>query len=139
MRPAVRFHLLVFSALFVLGSGHLIAVVRRAILRGELFRYDFRFYSLLLVGLLLVVPSVLGLRQVRGLRRGLPEARRRALQLSALVLVVNLPLIPTEFHTFPYTSFEAANGMIAFGTIVSLLATANSGVLFLSQPASSAA
>ncbi len=139
MRIAIRLHLLVFSVLFVLGSGHLIAVLRRAVIRGELFQYDFRFYSVLLVGFLLLVPSVLGLRLVSALRSGSPDAQRRAIQLSLLVLAVNLPLIPTEFHTFPYASYEAAGGMVAFGTLVSLLAAANSGGLFFGQRFESAA
>ena len=139
MRIAARLHLFVFALLFVLGSGHLIAVLRCAILRGELFQYDFRFYSILLVGFLLLVPSILGLRLVSALRTGSRDARRRAIQLSLLVLAVNLPLIPTEFHTFPYASLEAAQGMTAFGTLVSLLVAANSGGLQFSRRFESAA
>ena len=133
MKNAARLHLVVFSVVFMFGAVHLIAVIRRAILRGDSFQYDFRFYSLLLLGVCLVVPSILALRQVRELHRGLPQARRRALQICALMLLVTLPIIPSELHTFPYTSLEAAGGMVAFGTVVSLLAAADSCGLLLAQ------
>ena len=130
-KPFAWLHLSIFSIIFLLGALHLLAVLKSVISQGELFQYNFRYYSIFLVGFLLLGTSALALRQFRMLSKGCTEAKRRALHLSLFLLAINLPLIPNEFHIFPYVSYEAANGMIAFGTIVSILVATNScGLLF---------
>ena len=45
-------HLSIFSIIFLLGALHLLAVLRSVISQGELFQYNFRYYSIFLVGFL---------------------------------------------------------------------------------------
>jgi len=85
----------------LLGGAHLTAVVRRALLGQGFggaadFTYDFKFYSVVLLGLLIAVPGVVCLVQARGLTRGEPQARKRALWLSGWLLAISGPLIPLQ-------------------------------------------
>src|SRR5437867_3594111 len=72
---------------FLLGSAHFFAVLGRG-LRGkglhaaQAFIYDFRFYSLAMLVLLLIVPGVLCLRSARGLTRGEAIAWKNAFWAS---------------------------------------------------------
>lgn len=118
----------VFGAILLLGVGHFVGITVAAIQRDP-FIYDFRFYSELLVGGLLVAPSLYALRHSRDLRNGSRAAWRSVFAASLVILAVNLPLIPTELALFPFESLELAMGMVAFGTIVSLLAAVNAASL----------
>jgi hypothetical protein len=88
-------------ASFLLGGAHLLSVVGRA-LRGTMlegtgdFTYDFRFYSLVMLGLLLVVPGILCLWSASRLAKAQPVARKIGFWASLVLVVVNGPLIPIQ-------------------------------------------
>jgi len=81
----------------MLGSGHLVAVTGRALrgqgLRGaEKFAFDFTFYSLILVGVVVALPGFICLLHSRALTRGDPAAWQKAAGWSGWLFVVNAPL-----------------------------------------------
>ncbi len=85
----------------LLGGAHLVVVLSRALAGhgfsgAEVFAYDFRFYSLVLVGLLILLPGFLCLRHARGLTQGEASAYRQARRATLWLLAVNLPLIPIQ-------------------------------------------
>jgi hypothetical protein len=85
-----------------LGTLHLIGILRRAFASGLAnFTYTFRFYSLVLVGLLVVLPALVSTTTVRGLTRGDGAARARALRANAVLALVNLPLVPIQRIAIP--------------------------------------
>jgi hypothetical protein len=75
-----------------LGGAHLIVVATQ--IPGN--TYDFRAYSLLLLGAVLVLPALVCGAAVPGLVRGDRSARRLGLGAFAALLLVNLPLIPLQ-------------------------------------------
>ncbi len=84
-----------------LGAGHLIAVVSRAFSGegsgpGGTFAYDFRFYALVLLGMLLIAGGVACLSPAGGLTRGEPHAWRATLWATVALLAINVPLIPVQ-------------------------------------------
>jgi hypothetical protein len=100
---------------FLLGSAHFFAVLGRG-LRGtglhaaaQAFIYDFRFYSLAMLGLLLIVPGVLCLRSARGLTRGEAIAWKNAFWASVVLVVVNGPLIPIQRFAILLGGFAVLN------------------------------
>lgn len=58
--------------------------------------YDFRVYSLLLLGALLIWAGVACLRAARSLSRGSAGARRTALRVIMVVVAIVAPLIPIQ-------------------------------------------
>lgn len=58
--------------------------------------YNFRLYSLLLLGALLIGAGVECLRAAPSLSRGSVEARRTAIRASVVVLAIVAPLIPIQ-------------------------------------------
>ena len=84
-----------------LGVGHLIAVVSRAVSGegsgpGGTFAYDFRFYALVLLGMLLMAGGAGCFAPARGLTRGETRAWKTALWSTVALLAINLPLIPVQ-------------------------------------------
>ncbi len=84
-----------------LGVGHLIAVVGRAFSGagsgpGGAFTYDFRFYALVQLGMLLLAGGVACLSPAGGLTRGEPHAWWVTLWATVALLAINLPLIPVQ-------------------------------------------
>ena len=79
-----------------LGVAHLTAVVVASIHRQSRFLYDFRFYSLILLGAVLVVTGVMAAMQSGWLARGHRVAWRGSLSVWAAILAVNLPLVPLQ-------------------------------------------
>ncbi len=67
------------------------------ILRGDAFAYDFRFYSLVLVGVVAIIPAISGL---------LPGRSR--VRAAALLLAINVPLIPLQDFAIAFTIAGAA-------------------------------
>ena len=65
---------------------------------GEPFPYNFRVYSLLLLGAVLIALGLQLLQQVRGFARWNAAARSNALRTTCLVLAVSVPLLPV--HAF---------------------------------------
>ena len=84
-----------------LGAGHLIAVVAGAVSGegsgpGGAFAYDFRFYALVQLGMLLIVGGVACFIPAGGLTRGEPQAWKSALWATVALLAINVPLIPVQ-------------------------------------------
>ena len=82
-----------FVAVVALFGVHL-AVVLSTPLRVEGWVYDFRFYSLLLVGGVGLVHGILGVASTPGIVRGERPAVWRSLRAGLWLLAINAPLIP---------------------------------------------
>jgi hypothetical protein len=94
------------AAHLILGGAHLVAVLSQAASgRGHggaaLFTYDFHFVSLVLLGLVLVVPGVVCLTQVLGLARGRPAAWTRATWSALVLTAINGALLPIQGFAVP--------------------------------------
>jgi len=63
---------------------------------GAPFRYDWRTYSLLLFGALLITLGARALRAALAMARGEPGARTAFLAVAAIVLAIVVPLIPVN-------------------------------------------
>lgn len=75
-------------------------------------KYDFRSYSLLLLGALLMVLGVDVFRAAAAVSRGDAAARRDALRVGLLVLAIGAPIIPIHIFFGPITT---ALALIALG------------------------
>ena len=98
-----------------LGGAHTLTVIGRA-LRRPTFVYDFRLYSLVLLGLCQVAGGLRCLSTSWNLVRGDERAWRAALAATTLLLVVNVPLIPIQ-------GFAGATSLVLAMTLITLLAT----------------
>ena len=75
---------------------------------GPAFGYNFRFYSLQLLGVVLIGCGVQLVRAAAGLGLGNPAARGSAMRTLALVLLVVVPLIPIQaFFAIPLSVLGA--------------------------------
>jgi hypothetical protein len=97
-----------------LGTAHLLAVVGRALAGkgsgpGGTFVYDFRFYSLVLLGVLLLGASVACVTAVRSLARGEAAGRRVTCSAAVMLLALNVPLMPIEGFATGFTVFALVN------------------------------
>lgn len=100
-----------------LGSAHLLAVIGRAIFRrGPTFEYDFRLYSLILLGVLLITGGVRSVAAAWKLTQGDARAWKTALATTAMLLAVNLPLVPIQGFATGFSVFLGVN-------LLTLLAT----------------
>ena len=113
-----------FCGLVILGlmALHLAAVIGRAVSGQGFggaahFAYDFRFYSLLLFGVVIIIPGLVFVVHARRLTEGDAGVWRRALWASGVLLLINIPLIPIQ----------------AFALVPSLLATLNIASLWASR------
>jgi len=90
-------------------SAHLIAVTVRRIrlkipawVEGEPHAmiagvpYDFRIYSLLLFGSVILVGALITIRASLGIARGDAEARRRSMRAMVMVLATVIPVMPMQ-------------------------------------------
>ncbi len=94
-------------------SAHLLAVLSRPMRVGlAAFEYDFRFYALGLVGVLILIQGVRCLASVRGLLAGEGPGRRRALSATWILLAVNLPLMPIQDFAVAFSGGAAANALL---------------------------
>jgi hypothetical protein len=97
----------------LLAGAHLTSIIGRALAgRGSgdaPFVYNFRFYSLVLTGFVIVVPGFLCLLSVRGLIRGEEAARRTALWASVALLAVNVPLTPIQGFAYALAAVALVN------------------------------
>ncbi len=76
---------------------------------GAGFTYDFRFYSLVLFGCVMISQGVPMMRAARGLSRGSGEAAGRLLRPTLVVLALSAPLIPIQFFGSVLTVCAALN------------------------------
>ncbi len=105
--------LLAGLVILALAAGHLGGVIGGALSDpgpgGSSFEYDFRFYSLVLVGTLIGGPALVCVLQARALSRGESRAWRRTVWAGVLLLVVNVPLIPIQGFAALLSALAAAN------------------------------
>jgi hypothetical protein len=96
---------LLMAGLAALHTGAVVAVAlrRSTASGGEGFSYDFRFYSLLLLGAVLLTLAVRCVAAAAGLARGEAGARRRALGGTLGLLAVDAPLIPIQAFAVAFT------------------------------------
>jgi hypothetical protein len=101
----VLFCALLMAGLAALHTGAVLAVAlrRSASSGGEAFSYDFRFYSLLLLGAVLLTLATRSAGAAAGLARGDRLARRRALGGTLGLLAVDAPLIPIQVFAVGFT------------------------------------
>lgn len=78
-----------------LGVAHLAAVVIAAMDRQQ-FVYNFRFYALVLLGVLLMTTGFIAATQAAPLARGHRVAWCASLSVWAAILAINLPLAPLQ-------------------------------------------
>jgi hypothetical protein len=97
-----------------LGSAHTVAVIGRA-LRGPSFVYNFRLYSLVLLGACQMAGGLRCLSTSWRVASGDARAWKSALIATMLLLIVNVPLIPIQ-------GFAGATSMIAVVTLITLIA-----------------
>jgi len=103
-----------------LATAHLIAIVGLAVIRAlatpPVPAYTLRFYSLLLLGMAVVVPGFLCVASAKQLTEGQARGWRRASWATLWLLAVTVPLIPLNgFGTF-LTAFAFAN-LLSLGAI----------------------
>ena len=98
-----------------LGSAHTVAVIGRA-LRGPSFVYNFRLYSLVLLGTCQMAGGLRCLSTSWRVTRGDARAWKSALAATMLLLIVNVPLVPIQ-------GFAGATSLIAGVTLITLIAT----------------
>jgi hypothetical protein len=81
-----------------LGVAHLAAVVVASLDGGRQhqFVYSFHFYSLVLLGVLLIVTGLVAAMQAAHLARGHRAAWRASLSVWTAILAINLPLVPLQ-------------------------------------------
>jgi hypothetical protein len=101
-----RLAALVFVSFYGVGlvatmAAHCADIIHNLALRnrsmdGSLFSYNWRTYSLLLFGVLLIDRGIRVLRAARRLAAGDRAARTDILKSGALVLAITLPLIPVH-------------------------------------------
>jgi hypothetical protein len=94
----LSFYGLMLTAMMLAHSAEVVyrTVAARAAVTSSASIYNFRVYSLLLLGALLIWAGVVSLRAAPGLGRGSVEARRAALRASVAVLALVAPLIPIQ-------------------------------------------
>lgn len=73
------------------------------------FEYNFRYYSLLLVGFMQAVPAFFLLGNVKGLVWQKQDAWKRAVRVSIILFAVNLPLAPIQGFAITFSIFVAVN------------------------------
>ena len=111
--------------IIVFSSAHLVAVTARRIdlkipawAPGEPHAmlgnvpYDFRIYSLVLFGAVILAGGLTALRASVGIARGQEDARRRASNAFLMVLAVVVPVMPMQ-DAAPILIVPAAAGFIA--------------------------
>ena len=81
-----------------LGVAHLVAVVVASLERARQhqFVYSFHFYSLVLLGALLIVTGLRAAMHAAQLARGHRAAWRESLFVWTAILTINLPLVPLQ-------------------------------------------
>ena len=87
--------------ILVLMALHLAAVIGRAVsgqgFGGEpRFAYDFRFYSLLLLAVVIIIPGLVFVMHARRLTEGDAGAWTAAIWASGMLLLINIPLVQIQ-------------------------------------------
>ena len=98
-----------------LGGAHTYAVIGRA-LRRPSFVYDFRLYSLVLLGACQIAGGLRCVSTSWNLVRGDARAWKAAVAATTLLLIVNVPLMPV-------TGFAGATSLLLVVMLITLIAT----------------
>jgi hypothetical protein len=98
-----------------LGGAHTLAVIGRA-LRRPSFVYDFRLYSLILLGACQIAGGLGCLSTSWRVARGDARGWKAALAATTLLLIVNVPLMPIQ-------GFAGATSLVLVITLITLTAT----------------
>lgn len=100
-----------FCSLIILGLSlaHLTAVIGTRLLGRVPFVYDFRLYSLVLLGVLLTASAALCVTAARGVAHGDRSAFRRAMRSTLFLLALNLPLMPIQGFAVAFSIFLGVN------------------------------
>ena len=88
----------------LLGTAHTLAVIGRAFSRPPAFEYDFRLYSLVMLGVSLIAGGLRCLSTSWNVARGDVRAWKAALTATILLLVVNVPLMPIQGFAVAFTA-----------------------------------
>lgn len=101
----------------LLGLAHTLAVIGGALSRrGPAFEYDFRLYSLVMLGVSQIAGGLCCLTSSWNVTRGDPRAWKAALGATTVLLIVNVPLMPIQGFAVGFSMFLAV-------TLLALIAT----------------
>lgn len=97
------------TCIATLGVAHLTAVFAQSIerVRQSRFLYDFRLYSLVLLGVALIAAGVMAAVRSASLARGSLEAWRASLAAWTTILAINLPLAPLQTFAVVFSGLAA--------------------------------
>lgn len=100
------------------GAAHTAAVTLASIerARGQQFVYDYRFYSLILLGAVLIAGGLLATLQAASLARGQPAGWRASVTVWAAILAVNLPLVPLQGFAVLFSALATVALLLLAGT-----------------------
>lgn len=100
-----------------LGLAHLVAVVIVSIERGRQhqFVYSFRYYSLVLLGVLLIAAGLRAAIEAARLARGHRAAWRTSLSVWTAILAINLPLVPLQGFAVLFSVLAALEVLLLGG------------------------
>jgi hypothetical protein len=100
-----------------LGLAHLVAVVIGSIDRGRQpeFVYSFRFYSLVLLGVLLIAAGLMAAIEAARLARGHRAAWRASLSVWTAILAINLPLVSLQGFAVLFSVLAALEVLLLGG------------------------
>jgi hypothetical protein len=90
-----------------LGVAHLVAISIAAVGRSGPFVYTFRFYSLVLLGVLLVAGGAMAAVQATRVALDQRGARRALLTVWTAILAINLPLVPLQGFAILFSALAA--------------------------------
>jgi hypothetical protein len=100
------------------GVAHTVAVtmvsVERA--RQHQFVYNYRFYSLVLLGVLLIVTGLIAAVEAERLARGRPSGWRASLSVWTAILAINLPLVPLQGFAVLFSVLAAVELLLLAGS-----------------------
>jgi hypothetical protein len=101
----------------MLGVAHLVAVVIASINRGRQhqFVYSFHFYSLVLLGMLLIAAGLMSAIEAARLARGQRAAWRASLSVWTAILAINLPLVPLQGFALLFSLLAALELLLLVG------------------------
>ncbi len=101
-----------------LGVAHSFAVIMTSVARARQhpFVYTFRFYSLVLLGVLLIVAGLIAAIEAERLARGHRAGWRASLSVWTAILVINLPLVPLQGFAVLFSVLAALGLLLLAGT-----------------------
>jgi hypothetical protein len=101
-----------------LGLAHTVAVTTGAINRGlqHQFVYSFHFYSVVLLGVLLITVGFMATIETARLAQGNRAAWRASLSISTAILAINLPLVPLQGFAVLFSVLAALELLLLAGT-----------------------